>query len=184
MNQLPHMDIGNPPFRTLEANGGAVSGALGIQHAVGVISAADTPVGEAAFEATKAQECASKACHLMDTLDAFQLPAQDRWLLLQGSLQLLVAHLPRVGEWAAVGTAVMVAEDRALQSTGAILGRETGAHCVHAQLTLPRRHGGFAIPTTLKGEQHTSLPPPQPSMSWQLSPTPFGRLKALRACLA
>jgi hypothetical protein len=39
----------------------------------------------------------------------------------------------------------MVAEDRALQSTGAILGRETGAHGVHAQLTLPRRHRGFGL---------------------------------------
>jgi hypothetical protein len=39
----------------------------------------------------------------------------------------------------------MVAEDQALQSTGAILGRETGAHGVHAQLTLPRRHGGFGL---------------------------------------
>jgi hypothetical protein len=58
---------------------------------------------------------------------------------------LRVAHLPRVGEWAAVGTAVMVAEDRALQSTGAILGRETGALGVHSQLTLPRRHGGFGL---------------------------------------
>jgi hypothetical protein len=89
----------------------------------------------------------------MDTLDALPLPAQDRWLLLQGSLQLRVAHLPRVGEWAAVGTAVMVAEDLALQSTGAILGREIGAHDVHAQLTLPRRHGGFCLRHTnhLKG---------------------------------
>jgi hypothetical protein len=81
----------------------------------------------------------------MDTLDALPLPAQDRWLLLQGSLQLRVALLPRVGEWAAVGTAVMVAEDRALQITGAILGRETGGHGVRAQLTLPRRHGGFGL---------------------------------------
>jgi hypothetical protein len=39
----------------------------------------------------------------------------------------------------------MVAEDRALQSTGAILGRETGAHGVHAQLMLPLRHGGFGL---------------------------------------
>jgi hypothetical protein len=132
-------------YSAVEANGAAVSGALGIQHAVGGITAAGTPVGEAAFVATQSQECASKACHLMDTLDALPLPAQDRWLLLQGSLQLRVAHLPRVGKWAAVGTAVMVAEDRALQSTGAILGRETGAHGVHAQLTLPRHHGGFGL---------------------------------------
>jgi hypothetical protein len=39
----------------------------------------------------------------------------------------------------------MAAEDRALQSTGAILGRETGAHGVHTQLTLPRLHGGFSL---------------------------------------
>jgi hypothetical protein len=125
----------------VEANGAAVSEALGIQHPVGGITAAGTPVGEAAFVATQAQECAYKACHIMDTLDALPLPAQDRWLLLQ----LRVAHLPRVGEWAAVGTAVMVAEDRALQSKGAILGRETGAHGVRAQLTLPHRHGGFGL---------------------------------------
>jgi hypothetical protein len=81
----------------------------------------------------------------MDTLDALPLPAQNRWLLLHGSVQLRVAHLPRVGEWAAVGMAVMVAEDWAIQSTGAILGRETGAHGVNAQLTLPRRHGGFGL---------------------------------------
>jgi hypothetical protein len=81
----------------------------------------------------------------MDTLDVLLLPAQDRWLLLQGSLQVHVAHLPRVGEWAAVRAALMVAEDRAPQSTGAILRRETGAHGVHAQLTLPRRHEGFSL---------------------------------------
>jgi hypothetical protein len=78
-------------YSAVEANGTVVSGALGIQHAVGGITAAGTPVGEAAFVATQAQECASKACHLMDTPDALPLPAQDRWLLLQGSLQLRVA---------------------------------------------------------------------------------------------
>jgi hypothetical protein len=129
----------------VEANSAAVSGALGIQHAVGGITATGTPEGEAAFVATQAQECASKACHLMDTLDALPLPSQDRWLLLQSSLHLHVAHLPGVGEWAAVRTAVMVAEDRDLQSTGAILRRETGAHGVHAQHTLPRRHRGFGL---------------------------------------
>jgi hypothetical protein len=35
------------------------------------------------------------------------LLCQDRWLLLQGLLQLSMAHLPRVGEWAAAGKAVM-----------------------------------------------------------------------------
>jgi hypothetical protein len=119
----------------VEATGAAVSGAQGIQHAVGGITAAGTPVGKTAFLATQAQECASKACHLMNTLNVLPLPAQVGWLLLQGSLQ------PRV----AVGTAEMVAEDRALQSTDAILGRETGVHGVHAQLTLPRRHGGFGL---------------------------------------
>jgi hypothetical protein len=58
------------------------------------------------------------------------LPAQDRWLLLQGLLQLCVGYFPRVGERAALGTVAMVnhqqsnlAEDRVLQSTGTILER-------------------------------------------------------------
>jgi hypothetical protein len=36
-------------------------------------------------------------------------------------------------------------EDYALQSTGTILGRERGAHVVHAKLTQPRRCGGFGV---------------------------------------
>jgi hypothetical protein len=55
-----------------------MSGALGIQHAVRGIFAAGTPVGEAAFVVAHAQECASKACHLMDALDALPLSARDR----------------------------------------------------------------------------------------------------------
>jgi hypothetical protein len=117
----------------------------GIQHALRGVKAASTPVGEAAFVAAHAEEFATKVCHLMDALDELPLPTQDRWLLLQGSLQLRMTHLPWVSEWAAVGTAVMDDEDYALRSTGTILGRERCAHVVHAKLTQPRRCGGFGV---------------------------------------
>jgi hypothetical protein len=78
----------------------AVSGALGIQHALRGVKAAGTPVGEAAFVAAHAEEFATKVCHLIDALDELPLPTQDRWLLLQGSLQLRMTHLPWVSEWA------------------------------------------------------------------------------------
>jgi hypothetical protein len=86
---------------------------------------ASIPVGDVAFVMAYTNQCASTACTLMDTLDALSLPAQDRWLALHGSMQLRVARLPHVGEWAAVRTAVMEAEGGALQNAGAVLGRET-----------------------------------------------------------
>jgi hypothetical protein len=55
-----------------------------------------------------------------------------------GCMQLCGAQLPRVGDWAAVGTAVMDGEDCALRGEGAILGRKTGALLKHAQLKLSR----------------------------------------------
>jgi hypothetical protein len=53
-------------------------------------------------------------------------------------LQLCRVQLPCVGEWAAVGTAVMDGEDCALRGEGAILGRKMGALLKHAQLKLSR----------------------------------------------
>jgi hypothetical protein len=39
----------------------------------------------------------------MNVLDTLPLDNQDHWLILQGSLQRRVAHLPRCGMWEQVG---------------------------------------------------------------------------------
>jgi hypothetical protein len=79
----------------------------------------------------------------------------DSWHLLQGSLQLRVAHLPRVGKWEEVGRAVETAEDRAVHSAFAIIDRE-GSHAASQQLTLPRRHGIFGIRGTCQLQEQAA----------------------------
>jgi hypothetical protein len=86
-------------YSQVEANSAAVANVLGIKLAREGITAAGTPVGSQAFSAAHKQEFASRACGLMDALDGFPLSVQDSWLLLHGSLQLRVAHLPSIGEW-------------------------------------------------------------------------------------
>jgi hypothetical protein len=52
-----------------------------------------------ALRTVHAGSCASCACFLMEELLALPLGDQDSWLMLHGSLQKQVAHLPRGSRW-------------------------------------------------------------------------------------
>jgi hypothetical protein len=73
----------------------SVANQLGVRHAPNGLLAAGTPVGTPAYQAAQADRCADRACSLMDDLHALPVADQVRWILLQGSLQWRVAHLPQ-----------------------------------------------------------------------------------------
>jgi hypothetical protein len=126
----------------------SVATALGMHHAPDGLLAAGTPIGTAAFEAASASACADRACSLMDRMQALPLADQDRWLLLHGSLQRRVAHLPRGSHWAQVGPAVQRAERKAVDCALAIVGQPTADGPLTEQVTLPLRHGGLGLSRT------------------------------------
>jgi hypothetical protein len=81
----------------------------------------------------------------MDEMQALPLADQDRWILLHGSLQRRVAHLPQGCEWQHVGLAVRWAEDRAVDSVFAILEVPRVDSPLTEQITLPLRHVGLGL---------------------------------------
>jgi hypothetical protein len=84
----------------------------------------------------------------MDRMQALPLADQDRWLLLHGSLQRRVAHLPRGSQWEQVGPAVHQAERKAVACAIAITGHTTEEDPPTDQITLPLRHGGLGLSRT------------------------------------
>jgi hypothetical protein len=126
----------------------SVATTLGMHHAPDGLLAAGTPVGAAAFAAARAATCADHACALMDQMQALPLADQDRWLLLHGSLQRRVAHLPRGNQWEQVGLAVQRAERKAVDCALAIIGHTTADGPLTEQATLPLRHGGLGLSRT------------------------------------
>jgi hypothetical protein len=103
----------------------SVAAALGMHHAPDGLLAAGSPVGTTAFEAASAATCADKACTLMDQMQALPLAEQDRWLLLHGSLQRRVAHLPRGSQWEQIGPAVHQVERKAVAFALTLAGHTT-----------------------------------------------------------
>jgi hypothetical protein len=88
----------------------------------------------------------------MDDLQALPLADQDRWILLQGSLQRRVAHLPRGCQWTHVAAAVQRAESKAVDGVFAIVGLPRVEGPLTAQITLPLRHGGLGLSHTCPAE--------------------------------
>jgi hypothetical protein len=134
----------------------SVAETLNIAHAQDGFIAAGTAVGGApAFEAAKASSCNDSACALVDELAILPLGEQDHWLVLHGSLQQRVAHIPRCGTWEPVGGAVHKTESHALDSDFSSTGyaREDGP--ITEQLTLPLPHGGLGR-RTCASEGHTA----------------------------
>jgi hypothetical protein len=92
---------------------------LGVQHAHDGLLATVTALGAAAFQEARADACADHACTLIDRMQALPPLDQDRWILLHGSLQLRVAHLPRSCQWEHVGRAIRR------------VGTQSGGHRLH-----------------------------------------------------
>jgi hypothetical protein len=126
----------------------AVASQLGVRHAPEGILAAGTPLGAPAFQTAQADTRATRACSLMEELMELPLGAQDRWLLLHGSLQKRVAHLSRGCQWQHVGPAVLRAESKAVDCAFAIMSQPRQDGPVTDQLTLPLRHGGLGMAHT------------------------------------
>jgi hypothetical protein len=119
-----------------------------MHHAPDGLLAKGTPAGTAAFEAASTSTRADRACSLIDRMQALPLADQDRWLLLHGSLQRRVAHLPRGSHWAQVGPAVQWAERKAVDCTLAIVGQPTADGPLTEKVTLHLRHGGLGLSRT------------------------------------
>jgi hypothetical protein len=83
----------------------SIAGQLGMRQTQNGIMTAGTSFGTPVFQG----EQADLSCQLMDELLDLSLADQDHWLLLHGSLQRPVAHLPRAkcGPRSAAGTAGM-----------------------------------------------------------------------------
>lgn len=116
---------------------GVVAAELGIRPAPGRFLAAGSPIGVPRFIREHAHQCAEEARPLVDTLDQLKLPSQEHWLLLHGSRQLRMAHLPQVAEWDSIGNAVLATEDRMVDSAFKLMccAQQDGA--VLKQMTLP-----------------------------------------------
>jgi hypothetical protein len=84
----------------------------------------------------------------MDELLALPLGDQDRWLVLHGSLQKHVEHLPQGCSWEHVGQAVGRAESEAVDCAFAITAQARLDGPTIDQLTLPLRHGGLGLAHT------------------------------------
>jgi hypothetical protein len=119
-----------------------------VRHAFEGLLAARTPIGTPFFHTANAESCATQACHLMDELLTLPLGDQDCWLVLHGSLQKRVAHLPRGCMWEHVGPAVVHAESKAVDCAFAIMAQARMDGPLTDQLTLPLRHGGLGLAHT------------------------------------
>jgi hypothetical protein len=111
-----------------------------VRHAPEGLLAAGTPAN--------AESCATRACHLMDKLLALPPGDQYRWLVLHGSLQKRVAHLPRGCTWEHVRPGVVRAESKAVDCAFAIMGQARTNGPPTEQLTLLMRHGGLGLAHT------------------------------------
>jgi hypothetical protein len=80
----------------------------------------------------------------MDTLEGLPLRRQDQLLLLRGSLQQRIAHLPRVCTCDSIGLAVTL-EARAVDSACFIMGSNNVGEVARRQMLLPTGHGGLGL---------------------------------------
>jgi hypothetical protein len=132
-----------------------VANALGIAHHVDGLMVAGTPVGTDAFVAASAHKQADAVCKAMDDLMALPLPTQDQFIILRSSLQMRLAHLPRLAPWPIVEAATLQAESKALRTTLQIMRRPD--HDDARQLTLPLRFGGMGIQSTNASTAHAAF---------------------------
>jgi len=138
---------------------GAIAAAaeLDLPHRPQGIVCAGTPLGSGAFLREYCQERADKTCTLIDHLLDLPLSAQDKWLVLRGSLQKRMAHLVRVLPWAFVEDAVRQVEARAVAALREIARDPEIPAWTREQLHLPLRHGGFGLADTTEAEANAAL---------------------------
>jgi hypothetical protein len=84
----------------------------------------------------------------MEELQALPQADQDCWLLLHGSLQRGMAHLPRVSLWQHVGQALQRADSEAVNGVFALLGLPRDDAPLTAHITLPHCHARLGLSHT------------------------------------
>ena len=90
-------------------------------------------------------DCTTGTERLIHKLTRLPLKPQDQFVLLSGSLQHRDVHLMRGVPWAQAGTGLQRLENLLVQGFRDIAGISTLSEPQHIQLTLPHRHGGFAL---------------------------------------
>jgi hypothetical protein len=110
---------------------------LGVRHTCNGLLVTGTPGGSPAFQAAQADMCADHTCQLLAELQVLPLADQDHWLLLHGSLQRRVAHLPQGNQWQHLGQAVQRAERKAVDGAFALLEQAQAKGPLTAQSILP-----------------------------------------------
>lgn len=133
-----------------------VAAALGIQHRTDGLMAAGSPVGTDEFIAAHADTKANTVCQFIDDLMGLPLPAQDQFILLKSSLQMKLAHLPRIAPWSLVGDAIQLVESKVSEAAFQIMKCPDQADLRTGQLTLPLRLGGMGLRMTSESEAHAS----------------------------
>ncbi len=123
-----------------------VAQALGIAHCTAGLMVAGTPIGTDEFITEHARAKADATCRAIDQLLELPLPAQDQFIILRSSLQMRVAHLPRVMPWDLAEAAVRRVEDKTASAAFRIAQRPEQQD--RRQLTLPLRFGGMGILAT------------------------------------
>jgi hypothetical protein len=146
-----------------------------IAHAQDGFIATGTAVGGApAFDAAKASSCNDSACALVDALAILPLGEQDHWLVLHGSLQQRVAHIPRGGAWEPVGGAVHKTESHALDSDFSSRDDARKDGPITEQLTLPLPHGDMGRRTCAsEGRAAYLAAAPRAQIALQYGPAAF-----------
>jgi hypothetical protein len=83
----------------LYTSAASVASLLGVYQAPESLLAASNPDGTPAFKTVHADSCTSPACFPTEDIPPLALGDQDRSLILHGSFQKWVAHLPRACRW-------------------------------------------------------------------------------------
>ena len=133
-----------------------VAAALGIQHCTVGLMAAGSPIGTDEFIAAHADSKAGAVCQLIDDMMDLPLPSQDQFILLKSSLQMKLAHLPRIAPWRLVGDAIQTVESKTCQAAFQIMDCPEQADLRTGQLTLPLRLGGMGLRMTSESEADAS----------------------------
>ena len=131
--------------------------ALVVQHRTDGLMAAGSPIGTDDFVAAHANKKAETVCGIIDDLMGLPLPAQDQFILLKNSMQMRLAHLPRIAPWSLVGDAIQLVENKTSQAAFQIMQRPEQAELRTGQLTLPLRLGGMGLRMTSELEGQASF---------------------------
>ena len=130
---------------------------LGISERLDGLLVAGTPIGTNTFINTHANAKADATTSLISKLLNTPLPAQDKFIILRSSMQMRVAHLPRIAPWSLIEDALKNVEDAVVNAVFMVMERPQQVAVREGQLTLPLRFGGVGIRTTSQLEARAAF---------------------------